>query len=174
MDLHNESLAVQAAPEIQNFQSWYADSWIVRAVECLVTARDFNPSPKVIAQRLNITVEQAVESLDALEKIGNIIKTNHTYVKAENITILGERNATASELLKSHSKLAPQIMSQLTEESIFTTQISLGTLEIARKHSHRVIEFLNAIDSEASTLQNPDVLAIEISIAKISADTRGA
>lgn len=149
----------------------YSESWMWRAVESLITAKNFNPSPKAIARRLNITVEQAVESLEGLEKIGVISRQNNTYIKKiENITEVDQKDLEKAELLEVHSKLAPQIISKLDENSIFTTQISLGTLEIVRKHRSKLIEFLDLIDSDASELENPDVLAIEISIAKISSD----
>jgi hypothetical protein len=57
----------------------YLESWIWRAVESLITARDFEPSPRSIAYRLNISVEQAVDALEGLQRLGQIGKTSNSY-----------------------------------------------------------------------------------------------
>ena len=146
---------------------YYSQSWVWRAIEALVTAKNFNPSPIAIAKRINISVETVITALEGLERLNLIKRTESSYIKVENMTIIDQTKVTKKELLLSHSTIAPQIQGMLDESSLFATRISLGSLKIARKHAHKLIEFLDAVDADGSLEENPDLVAIEISIGQI-------
>lgn len=146
---------------------FYAQSWIWRAIEALVTAKNFNPSPIIIAKRINISVETVINALEGLERLNLIKRTESSYIKVDNMTIIDQTKVTKKDLLVTHSTLAPQILGMLDENSVFTSQIALGSLKIARKHAHKLIEFLDAVDADGAKEENPDLIAIEISIGQI-------
>lgn len=146
---------------------YYSQSWVWRAIEALVTAKNFNPSPIIIAKRINISVETVINALEGLERLSLIKRTESSYIKVENMSLIDETQVTKKELLVTHSTLAPQILGMLDENSVFTSQIALGSLKIARKHAHKLIEFLDAVDADGAKEENPDLIAIEISIGQI-------
>lgn len=45
-------------------------NWVWRATEALIDHPDFEPSAQWLKNRLNISLEEAVEALDGLEKLG--------------------------------------------------------------------------------------------------------
>lgn len=145
----------------------YCANWVWRAIESLVTAKNFDPSVTAIANRLNVSIEAVVSALEGLERMDLIARSGKTFMKSDGVTVLNQGTHSKTDLLASHSHLAPQIIGLLDEESIFTTRFSLGSIKIARKHAHKLQEFLNAVDADGSTEENPDLLAIEISIAQV-------
>lgn len=145
----------------------YGANWVWRAIESLVTAKNFDPSVTAIANRLNVSIEAVVSALEGLERMGLIVRSGRTFIKPDGVTILNQATHSKTDLLASHSHLAPQIIGLLDEECIFTTRFSLGSIKIARKHAHKLQEFLNAVDADGSNEEDPNLLAIEISIAQI-------
>lgn len=151
----------------------YGSNWVWRAIEALVTAKNFDPSATAIASRLNVSLEAAVNALEGLERLGVIVRTGKTYSKPNTLTVLDTTTHSKKDLLASHGHLAPQIIGMLNEESIFATRITLGSLKLVRKHADKLKAFLNSIDDDASQEENPDILAIEISIAQIGKNQGG-
>ena len=145
----------------------YGSNWVWRAVEALVTSKTFDPSATAIANRLNVSIEASVNALEGLERLGFIVRDGKTFIKPDNLTLVDAKTTSKAELLHAHAHLAPQIVGMLDEDSIFSTQISLGSLRIAKKHAHKLIEFMDAVDADGSQEQNPELIAIEISIAQI-------
>lgn len=64
----------------------YCGNWIWRALECLVDSKDFNPSPKWISQRLNISIENAVDAIEGLERMGLIVRTGNSFKSSQEVS----------------------------------------------------------------------------------------
>jgi len=173
MDLfvENASEAKTSEEVLQDFEV-YCSSWIWRAVECLVKAKDFKPSPKWIAERLNISVEAAVEALDGVERLNLIVRTSSGYAAKIDFNRIDDRQHTKSKLLANHSKLAPQIISKLTEDDAFTTHIVLASEATMQKFTVRLSELLRDLSNSAAANNLSDVVAIEVSIASLTKNSK--
>ena len=151
----------------------YSSNWVWRAIESLVTAKNFNPAISAIANRLNVSIEAVVNALEGLERLNIIKRDGQSFLKPTNVTFLDKSNTNPKNLLVAHGHLAPQIIGMLNEESIFATRFTLGSLKIARKHAHKLQDFLNSVDQDGSIEDNPDILAIDISIAQVNSSKGG-
>lgn len=146
----------------------YSGNWIWRAVECLVESPDFNASPKWVAQRLNITVEKAVDAFEGLERLGYIKRDGATY-KTQNAEYhIGTAEFTRDELLSIQSKLAPQIISKLKPTSKFTTYFMLGNDELIAKYTPQIMKIYGQMHKEGLEKGLTEVVASEISFAIVS------
>ena len=67
---------------------FYTQSWVWRAIEALVLAKDFDPSPRAIANRLNVSVETIVDALDGLERLGSIQRSGGTYTRNQELNAI--------------------------------------------------------------------------------------
>lgn len=151
---------------------FYTQSWIWRAVEALVLAKDFDPSPRAIANRLNVSVEAVVDALDGLERINAITREGRTFKRTQSYHSVNVSNSTRQQLLDSHTNISSQIVSKLNPESIFTNVICLGNKDIIIKHADKLRNFISSLVEEGKDLNNPDVIAVEISIAAIENNTK--
>lgn len=149
----------------------YCSSWIWRAVECLVKAPDFNASPKWIAERLNVTLEKAVDALDGLERLKLISRTPGGFEANTTLNIVDEMQLGRAEQLQIQSKLAPQIISKLTDKDKFAIQFFLGNAELIGKFTPRIVEILNEMSEAGLQTGAKDVMAVEISFSQLSAHT---
>ena len=86
--------SAKSNPEKAQLLDNYSGNWIWRAVECLVKSKDFNPSPKWIADRLSISIENAVDAIEGLEKLRLITRTSTGFAATGNITLLGVEQTT--------------------------------------------------------------------------------
>lgn len=143
---------------------FYTQSWVWRAVEALVLAKDFDPSPRSIANRLNISVEAAVDALDGLVRLGAIYRDSNTFKRNVSNHIVSPEQTTKEKLLSAHTNIATQILPKLNTDSIFTTQVCLGKMSLVKKHADKLVAFLDSLDAEGRLEDNPDVISIEISI----------
>lgn len=146
----------------------YSGNWIWRAIECLVESPDFNPSPKWAAQRLNITVEKAVDAFEGLERLGYIKRDGATYKPLSSEYHIGVAEFTREELLSIQSKLAPQIISKLKASSKFTTYFMLGNDELIAKYTPQIMKIYAQMHKEGLEKGLTEVVASEISFAIVS------
>lgn len=169
----NNTRIKQDGPEIENLWVHYYENWIWRAVESLATAKDFDPSIRSIATRLNISTEKAVDAVEGLLKIGLLVRQKNTYAKPQRVTSINREILSAQSLLAGHAKMANQIITKLDVQSIFSTRFCLGSDELIRKHAIKIQDFFNSLDLDGEKLENPDVISIEISIANLTRKTTG-
>lgn len=175
MDMTQESqIHNQLSPQ-ERSELWfhYYGNWIWRAVEALTTAKDFSPNMRSIADRLNISVDKAVDAIEGLVKLGILARANNTFVKVNDVTKISGDNLSVEKLLEGHSKLAPQVITKLDDKSIFTTRFCLGNEELIRKNASKIQDFLDSLDKDGEQLSNPDVLCVEVSIANLTRKSSG-
>lgn len=147
----------------------FSGNWIWRAVEALVKAKDFNPDPNWIADRLNISAEAAKDALEGLVRIGLVfIGPNGV----QSLTKSVESNCNSlerSDLFQIHTKIKNQISEKITHRDSYSNTIVLTKgkymNEFFRKFSALVTELeeKSAADSESQ-----DVFGLELSLARIS------
>ncbi len=167
MELQNTTNTIQQ--DAKNFQTnQWLGNWIWRSVQCLVECPDFNASPKWSSQKLNVSVDKIVEAFEGLESLGLIKKENNTYKPVFNWMQVTPIQTTKAELLDSHTKLAPQILSNLTTNDKFTVQFFRGNDALLSKYTPKFIELYKQMNEEAEKLGLTEIIASEISFAKLT------
>lgn len=145
-----------------DLENW-AGNWIWRAVHCLANSTDFNPSPKWIAQRLNITVENAVDALEGLERLKMIERNGSTFKVVTDWVKLGPSEIDRRHLLFQHSKIALQLITKLKAHDKYGCEILLGKKELISKYGSRFKALYNEMREEGVRSGGTDVIASEVS-----------
>ena len=153
-----------------DWEQW-SGNWIWRAVQCLVESSEFQSSPKWIANRLNISIENAVEAIEGLERLGCIERRNLTFVVSSNWLQLNPESQSRKRLLSAHSRLAPQLMSKISENDSFTTQFLVSNDEIVKEFAPKFMKLFKEMDQEGKKRGCSDVVASEISFVQLTAKT---
>ena len=146
----------------------YCGNWIWRAVECLVESPEFEYSPKWSAKRLNVTVDKIVDAFEGLERLGYIKRDQLSFKKVIPEYHINQKTFSRDELLATHSRLAPQIISQLQASSKFTTYFMLGNDELVSKYTPEIMKIYRQMHKEGLEKGLTQVIASEISFAKLS------
>lgn len=168
MELQN-SVETKFTPTQADWEQWLG-SWIWRSVQCLVESADFNPSPKWIAKRLNITVEKAVEAIEGLERLGCIKRDGATFKPVNDWFQLTPLEMDRFRLLAVQSRIAPQLISKLTQEDAFTSQFFLGSKDLIKKYAPKFMELFKQMNDEGLKSQHKDVVAAQISFVQLTQD----
>lgn len=151
----------------------WAGNWIWRAVQTLVEAPDFNPSPKWISQRLNITVEKAVDAIEGLERLGIITRADNTFNVQAGWFQVGTDELSSRQLLGAHANLAPQVLSKLKPNDKYTAQFFRGDAELLTKYAPKFIELYKQMDQEGKAKGSKEVIASQISFAVLTEEKSG-
>lgn len=152
----------------------FTDNWIWRTVMCLVESPNFDPSPRWIASKLDISVEKAVDAIEGLQKLNLVERVENTFkVKNQWFQVM-PKDLERTDLLDTHIKLAPQILSRLNEEDSFTVQFLKGNKDLLKKYSPKFIELYRQMDEEAQRSGISDVMASEISFVQLTKEHGGA
>ncbi|MCE3009751.1 MAG: DUF4423 domain-containing protein [Proteobacteria bacterium] len=155
-----------------DWEQWLGN-WIWRATQCLVEAPDFNPSPKWIANRLNITIEKAVEAIEGLERLGCIKRKGISFEVVNDWMQLTPDELSRERLLAAQSRIAPQLISKLDQNDAFTSQFFLGNKEMLAKYTPKFMELFRQMNEEAQRSGHTDVLAAQISFVQLTAAQQG-
>ena len=159
--------------QIQSDYRQFCQNWIWRAVNCLIMAPDFEPSPKWAAKRLNVSVDKIVEAFEGLERLGYIQRSGNSYSYSNDLIDATEHTLTAEEMISIHSRLAPQIISKLTKSSRFTTQIFIGDKALVDEYAPKIGKLLNEMREKGLAQKSKEVIAIELGIATLTEEVGG-
>lgn len=168
MNLTGETTSRKPVTVTQSDWEQWLGNWIWRAVQCLVEMKDFNPSPKWIAGRLNVSIEKAVEALEGLERLGCIRKAANTYIVTSDWMQLTPEELTRERLLNAQSRIAPQLISKLTTNDAFTSQFLVGDKALIKKYSPRFMKLFKEMNDEAIASNCKEVIAAQISFVQLS------
>lgn len=160
-----------ATGNIREIESWNGN-WIWRAVLCLVSAPDFNQSPTWISKRLNISVANAVDAIEGLERSGLLLREGNTLKPAARWTQAKPKNSNDLSLLKIHSKIAPQLISKIQPTDAYTSQFFVCNREIVEKYKTKFMDLFYAMEKEGREQGASDVIASEISIITLTGDSK--
>lgn len=141
---------------------------------CLVETKDFNPSPKWIASRLSITVEKALDAIEGLTRMGCVIKIGDSYRVNQEWFQLTPKELDRAALLRSQSRIVPQLMSKLTENDAFTSQFILADEEIIKRFAPRFMELFKQMDDEGKKTGKTQITAVQMSFAKVTPEIAGS
>lgn len=152
---------------------FYSQSWIWRAINALVSANDFNPSPTHISRRLNVDVEEVVCALEGLERLGFIYKNNNTYKKCINIVTNSHTNLDENSLLQTHISISSQILTNLNTNSLIKSLFINSNEVIIRKNLPKIIDFFTSLQKDSDDISSSEVFAIQISIGQLTNKPQG-
>lgn len=151
----------------------FTDNWIWRTVLCLVESPNFNPSPKWIAAKLDTSVEKVVDAIEGLVILGLIEKTASGYRVKNNWLQVLPSDLSRNDLLDTHLKVAPQILSRLNEDDGFTVQFFKGNKELLKKFGPKFVELYKQMDEEAQKQGINEVMASELSFVQLTKENGG-
>lgn len=157
-------------PALATEADWvqWSANWIWRAVQCLVELPEFNPSPKWIASRLNITIEKSVEAIEGLERLGCIRKINGTFIPVHDWLQLTPKELSSEHLLNAQARIAPQILSKLQANDAYTSQFFVGDKQLIKKYSPKFMNLFKEMMAEAETNKCSEVIAAQISFVQLT------
>lgn len=163
----------EMSPEEQEAWSNYISVWTWRAVECLIDLKDFNPSLKAIAKRLNITVEEAVDAVEGLEFL-RIIKRvpSGGFIRNFKGVDINPLEIPHKEFLKGHLLLSTELSSRIFDHKnirienfvlpanreklkLFIEKMTQAIKEMALDQDKTAFEEVFAICVSASSLSVP-------------------
>lgn len=145
----------------------YCGNWIWRAVECLLDSKE-NHTISSIAERLNISMENAVKAIEGLVSLGYITWQNDNIVKLVPEYHLGTSEIDKKEWLKIYSRLSPQIVSKLTKDDKFTTWFFLCDDEIVSRYAPKFMSLYKEMMAEGLSKGAKEVYASELSFAVLT------
>lgn len=151
----------------------YSQNWIWRAIECLVEAPDFQPSPRWSAERLNVSVEKIVDAFDGLERLGYIKRDGATFKKIKKEYHFGPNEISRENLLEIHSRLTHQVTMKMDSRSLFSNWFFLADEEIVSKYTPLFIDLYRKMMSEGLHKGSKDVYASLISFAHLTSQDGG-
>ena len=154
-------------------EAWsnYISIWTWRAVECLIDLKDFNPSLKAIAKRLNISIEDAVDAVEGLEYLKVIRRTlNGGFVRTIKGVDLNPMELPHREFLKGHLLLTTELSSRIFDHK--NIQIGNYVLPSNREKLRVLIEKIDSLIKEAAEDTGKDnfqeVFAVAYSMSSLS------
>lgn len=164
--------ALALAPSDADWEQWFGN-WTWRAVQCLVESPDFNPSPKWIASRLNISVENAVEAIEGIERLGCIRRDGLKFKVANGWMQLTPEKLDGKRLLAGQARIVPQLMSKMTPTDAYTSQFFIGNRELIKKFAPKFMELFKQMNDEGMSAAHTDVVAAQISFVQLTDDQAG-
>lgn len=170
LEILNRSSREQLEIDLKQF----CENWIWRATECLVSAPDFEASPKWAAKRLNVSVEKVVEALEGLERLGHIKRIGSTFEKVADLVSVDSKQITKEQLITIHSRIAPQIISKLDSTAKFTTQFFLGNRELLEEFAPKFSALIDEMRDRGLQQRSSDVTAMELSFTVLTDRSGGA
>lgn len=173
--------AYAGASETELLDRYFGD-WIWRAVECLVGLKEFNPSPRWIAERLGVTIEQAVDALDGLLELGQIIRdqdggfVRNTVAADLARDLRGPSDSSKRQKMQDHLLLSTQINSKLcsAKNNFYSDGFVAANLDFMNRHVSNIRSALMNMYKEARELPQEHVDSVYgISLGVSSLDDKG-
>lgn len=174
-------MEIQTSNEIHNLNKIYESdfcsftgNWIWKAVLCLIESPDFNPSPKWISQRLNISIENAVEAVEGLERLGYISKSNNNYVTNNSDLHISYKEAPKKVILQNTAELMQQTISKITLNDKYMIKFMLGNDTLISEFCPRFSALYSEMENKAKELKLTDVIVSQISFSVLTREESGA
>lgn len=149
-------------------QKEYTGNWVVRAVSALLDTENFNAAPKWVAQKLDISLDEAVSALDTLEKLGIIRRTEAGYEKVLKYVYFSDRDLDPMAVLADHALISTQIMGRLdpsnpTVGSFYRTGFVASDRKRMKEFFLKLEQLMKEFLVESNGATNEDVYAFTLS-----------
>lgn len=170
MDLQKVQLNSNTETNVQHNAdlSSFTGNWTWKAILCLVDSPDFKPSPKWCATRLNISVENAVEALDGLERLNYIKREGSSYVVTNNVLQISPNQVTKRQLLADTAELMQQAVTKVSEDDKYTVQFLLGSKELIAEFAPKYMALYSEMRKKGIEQKLTDVVISQISFSVLT------
>ena len=149
-------------------QLQYIGNWVWRAVAALVDTKDFQPSPKWIAKKLNITLEEVVDAIEGLERLGILGRTKTGYKKLLKYVYFSDRDLDPKTVLSDHVLISTQIMGRLNPGNpkmgcFYRTGFVATNQDVAKKYFLKIESIMKEFLMESANCSADTVFAFTFS-----------
>lgn len=151
----------------------FCGNWVWRAVEALVQAKDFNPDPAWIADRLNISAGAAKDALEGLERIGMIVRKGEAIAGSPALENFDFAEVDRSDRFEIHNKIKDQISAKITSRDSYLNAVILSSPESIKEFYVgfcNLVEELNKKNIESGNAN--DIYAMEMSLARLTREQK--
>jgi hypothetical protein len=175
-DLRNRKLNFTTTQELkqkQDLQKKYTQSWLWRALPCLLEVEGVSHDIRHLAVCLKVSVEDILEATDGLENLGIIRKNGKGWERVLKYIYFSDRDINPMQTLTDHLLVSQQIQNRLVPEGVpsFYRTSFVATSNLLLRDFYLRIEALMAEFIEASGKQSAkNVVGITFSGVNI---TRG-
>lgn len=147
-------------------------SWVWRAVYAIVDAKDFNPDPAWIADRLNIAVSAAKDAFEGLERIGAISVVDGSYKSVIDFAYHPASEIDRADMFYVHTKIRDQISERMKTKDCFSNLIFLSNKELISKFYFKFTDLIEELNAEGLKAECKDVFALELSFSKLTREQK--
>lgn len=180
MSLESNNHVVTTEPVVatnnKKLQHEYIGNWVWRATASLIDTKDFNPSPKWIAKKLNVTLEEVIDALEGLEKLGIIGRSTNGYKKLLKYVYFSDRDLDPKSVLSDHVLISTQIMGRLNPAnpnvgSFYRTGFVATNQDLAKKYFLKIESVMKEFLMESANCSADAVYAFTFSGIDVKGET---
>lgn len=155
-------------PNNKDLQLEYVGNWIWRSVASLIDTKDFNPSPRWIAEKLNVRYAEVIKALEGLERLGIIGRTKTGYKKLLKYVYFSDRDLDPKAVLSDHVLISTQIMGRLNPLNpkigcFYRTGFVATNQDIAKKYFLKMEALMKDFLMESANCSADTVYAFTLS-----------
>lgn len=153
---------------IEDFNS-LSGNWIWPSIYCLIESPNFVSSMKWISNKLNISLEAAVDGVEGLERLGLIKKIDHSYqVTNANLQFKPDSFADKINFLRNSAELMQQTISKVTSSDKYTVQFFLSNKEILNEYTPKFIALYREMEEKGKLLKATEVTVSHLTLCLLS------
>ena len=150
-----------------DWSQWFV-TWIWHAVLTLVELKNFNPSPKWIAKRLNISVEQAVEAIEGLERLNLIRRDGESFKAVSDYVSITTEQLSRDELLSGHCRIVSQLLAKLGPHDLYTVDFVVADKEAMEKYGAQIYRLVKEMEKDAKNRGCTEVVGVQMSFMQLT------
>lgn len=152
----------------QDREQWLSN-WTWRTVQCLVDVPGFNDSPKLMAQKIGISIENVYEALEGLERLGHIQRINGVYSQPNLAVQMTSKDLELANLFGAHSKISTQIMSKMKKDDAYTSQVFVSDKATISKYAPKFMELFKQMAEEGQRNGIKEVVGAQMCFVPLTA-----
>jgi hypothetical protein len=168
-DLRNAKFKYNTTHELKHnkdLQKKYTQSWLWRAVPCLIEVEGLSHDVRHLALCLNVGVEEVLDALEGLQSLGIIKKSDDRFERVLKYVYFSDRDLDPRQTLSDHLLVSGQILNKLAPQGVpsfyrtsFVATSSLLLRDFYLKAEALMVELIENSNKQKST----DVVGITIS-----------
>lgn len=158
-DLRNRKINFTTTQELkqkQDLQKKYTQSWLWRALPCLLEVEGVSHDVRHLAVCMKVGVEEVLEAIDGLENLGIIRKSSNGWERVLKYVYFSDRDLNPIQTLTDHLLISQQIQTRLVPQGVpsFYRTSFVATSNVLLRDFYLRVEALMAEFIEASNKQS--------------------
>jgi len=150
----------------------FCGNWVWRAVYAIIDAKDFNPDPAWIADRLNISMGAAKDAIEGLERIEAVAIVDGSYKSVSDFAYGQVSEIERADQFYIHTKIRDQIAERMKTKDCFSNLIFLSNKDLINKFYSKFSVLIEELNSEGLEAECKDVFAFELSFSKLTREQK--